>query len=408
MNMSRRQELTIVFLLAGIQFIHILDFVIMMPLGPSLMDSFSIGPKEFGRLVSSYNFSAAIMGILYALVADRFDRKNLLIAVLIGFSIGTIFCGTADNANNMLMARVATGAFGGVLNSLVFAIVADLIPFERRGRALGIVMSSFSIASVVGVPLGLAINDYYGVAYAFYSIGIVSFLVTAIAAFTLPSVASHVSKNSVIEILSDLKQTFLRPKHLLAYALIMSISMSMFLIIPFLAPYATKNVGIEKEMLKYMYLIGGICTVVTARIFGILTDKYGAIKMFLILTSSASIPVLLYTHSGPMPFSIFIFISAMFMILVSGRMIPGMTMITAIPSQKERGSFMAILNSLRAVGSATSTYIAGLIIGQTTSGKLLYFDKVGYVSVLIISVSLVLAVFVNRSHQKTLEQPITT
>lgn len=398
---TKREEMIIVFLLAAIQFVHILDFVIMMPLGPSLMESFSIGPQEFGKLVSSYNFSAAVMGLLYAFVADRFDRKALLMIVLTGFTVGTVFCGAAGSSDQMLFARVATGAFGGVLNSLVFAIVADLIPFERRGRALGIVMSSFSMASVFGVPLGLAINDNFGVSYSFYSIAFVSVFVSVAALFVLPSLKAHANTKKIGEIVRDLKVTFLRPKHLLAYLFIMTISMSMFLVIPFLAPYATKNVGIPKELLKYMYLIGGICTVVTARIFGVLTDKHGAIKMFLILTSSAMIPVLIYTHSSPMPFALFILISASFMILVSGRMIPGMTMITAVPSSSERGSFMAILNSLRATGSATATFIAGLIIMETQDGTLLHFNRVGYLSVFIIFISLVLAVFVNNSQKES-------
>jgi DHA1 family inner membrane transport protein len=397
--MTKRQELIIVLLLASIQFIHILDFVIMMPLGPSLMESFAIGPREFARLVSSYNFSAATMGLLYAFVADRFDRKLLLMLVMIGFTVGTVFCGVAQSSNQMLFARVATGAFGGVLNSVVFAIVADLIPFERRGRALGIVMSSFSMASVFGVPLGLAINDSFGVAYSFYTIAAVSLLISLGALFILPSLKAHASSKSARVIISDLKTTFFRPKHLLAFAFIMTISMSMFLVIPFLAPYATKNVGISKDLLKYMYLVGGICTVVTARIFGIFTDKFGALKMFLILTSLATIPVLVYTHAPPMHFIYLLLISAVFMILVSGRMIPGMTMITAVPSSEERGSFMALLNSLRAVGSASSTYIAGLIIVENADGSLVHFNRVGYLSVGIIIISLIMAIYVSKAQQ---------
>lgn len=400
MKYSYKEEILIVFLLAAIQFVNILDFVIMMPLGPSLMEGLSIGPQQFGKLVSSYNFSAAMMGILYAFVADIFDRKKLLIIVLAGFTMGTIFCGMAENTSQMLLARIATGAFGGILNSLVFSIVADLIPFDRRGRALGIVMSSFSMASVFGVPIGLAINDRFGISYCFYSIALVSIIVNIIALFVLPSLKEYANRKKIGAILNDFKVTFLRPKHLVAYAFIMTISMSMFLIIPFLAPYATKNVGIQKELLKYMYLIGGVCTVVTARIFGVLTDRFGPIRMFLILTSLAMIPVIVYTHSVPMPFLYFIFISSSFMVLVSGRMIPGMTLITAVPSASERGSFMAILNSLRAIGSATGTYIAGFIIIETSKGELMNFNRVGYLSVSIITLSLILAIYVNNSKRE--------
>src|SRR5687767_12636538 len=86
------RESWLLFILAAIQFTHIMDFVIMMPLGPQLMRVFQISPREFGFLVSAYTFSAAISGFLSAFFIDRFDRKYALLALYLGFTLGTLAC----------------------------------------------------------------------------------------------------------------------------------------------------------------------------------------------------------------------------------------------------------------------------------------------------------------------------
>src|ERR1043165_4883618 len=150
-----RAERLLLTVLTIIQVLHLTDFVIMMPLGPQLMRVFGISPTEFGLLVSSYTFAAAIAGILGALVIDRFDRKRALLALFAGFTAANLACALAPGFTALLGARILAGAFGGVLGALMFAILGDYIAPERRGRATGILMAGFSIASVAGVPAGL-------------------------------------------------------------------------------------------------------------------------------------------------------------------------------------------------------------------------------------------------------------
>src|SRR5450756_3253430 len=76
--------------LAGIQFSHILDFMIMMPLGPILIKAFGIGTHEFGLLVASYSFSAALSGLFAATFIDRFERKRLLLVMFGLFGLATL------------------------------------------------------------------------------------------------------------------------------------------------------------------------------------------------------------------------------------------------------------------------------------------------------------------------------
>jgi len=147
--MFTRKEKYLLFSLALIQFSHIVDFMILMPLGPQLMRVFSISPAQFGFLVSSYTFAAGVSGLIAARFIDRFDRKTTLLFFYIGFCLSTVACAFSPSYEFFLLARTLAGAFGGVLGSLVLAIVGDAIAPERRGTATGTVMMAFSLAEGV-------------------------------------------------------------------------------------------------------------------------------------------------------------------------------------------------------------------------------------------------------------------
>ena len=193
------KEKLYVFLLAAIQFAHIVDFVVMMPLGPVLMRVFGISPIEFASLVSSYSFSAAVAGVLYGVIADRFARKTLLQFCFVGFMGGTLLCALSTGFETLLVGRIVAGCFGGVLNGIVFAMVTDLIPFQRRGAAMGVVMSSFSIASVIGVPIGLALANRFGWEISFLFIVLTSFPIWIASFLVFPKLDSHIVNKSTLD-----------------------------------------------------------------------------------------------------------------------------------------------------------------------------------------------------------------
>lgn len=393
---DQKLENKFVFILAAIQFAHIVDFVVLMPLGPTLMKDFGINPAAFGTLVSSYNFSAGAAGLLFSTIADRFDRKKLLNYSLAGFIIGTVLCGLAPTYSLLLSGRILTGIFGGVLNILVFALVTDLVPFERRGRAMGTVMASFSVASVLGIPIGLAIADISSWHWTFFFIAAVGFLIAVAGFKILPNQPVINERHSAIEVLRRFVLLLRNKDYIRAYGLILMIAMSMFLLIPFLSPYAVKNMGIRADQLKYMYFVAGLFTVISARYIGKLTDRHGAFKIFAFLALASTIPVWFYTNLGHTEFSLYLVVSCFFMVIVSGRMIPVMTMASEVPDVHERGSFMGLLNSIRSFGTASATLIAGLLIKENTIGEMIYFDRVGYATITLT----VLSVFVAASVYK--------
>ena len=239
--------------------------MILMPLGPQLMRMFEISPSEFSLLVSSYTFSAGISGFLVAFVLDRFDRKKILVWVYLGFTIGTLGCALSPNYPILLVARVLSGVFGGLISALILAIFGDVISFERRGRAMGLAMSAFSFASVMGVPIGLFLASLSDWHLPFYILSGLSFLSLGMIFKFILSIRDHMdqefTKPSPMEVISRVTGNANQMK---AISLSVMMMFGQFMIIPFLSPFNVANVGFTEIQLTYIYLAGGGFTVFTS------------------------------------------------------------------------------------------------------------------------------------------------
>lgn len=390
-----KNERLLLLILAIVQFAHIVDFMIIMPLGSQLMAAFSINPQQFSLLVSSYAFSAFVAGLVSAMFIDRFDRKQALLVLFVGFTIGTYACGWAPTYELFLAARALAGAFGGTLGALVLAIVGDVIPLERRASAMGWVMTAFSVASVVGVPAGIFLAAEYDLRMPFFAIGGLSTLFLMAAYFTIPPLRGHLQDAAVQthptprQILQALIQD-LNQRRALLFTLILMLGH--FTIIPFIAPYMQLNVGFSDYQIAYIYTFGGLLTVVCLPLFGRLADRFGHIQIFTIASVFALLSIFAITNLPPVTIGLALVATSSFFIVASGRNVPATTLITSVVRPESRGSFMSIRQSVNEAGLALSSFIAGIIITEQPDGSLGNYQYVGY---LAIGMS-ILAVFLMR------------
>ena len=382
----------LLFILAAIQFTHIMDFVIMMPLGPQLMRVFSITPKEFGFLVSAYTFSAAISGFISTLFIDKFDRKNALLGLYIGFILGTFCCAIAPNYTLLLVARILAGAFGGVIGALVFAIIGDAIPEHRRGSATGKVMAAFSVASIAGIPVGLYLASRLDWHAPFFLLTGLSFLVLLVAFLVLPPMKGHLTnafRTNPLAVVGEI----LRNKNLLwALSLMVMLTLAGFTVVPFISPYLVSNVGFAENELAYMYMFGGLATVVTSQIAGRLADKFGKTRVFIYTAIFSVIPILLLTNLQPAPHFLVLLVTTTFFIGFGARFVPAVALITSSVAPKLRGSFMSFNSSIQQLASGASAFLSGLIIQKTAAGTLIHFNTIG----IIATVATLLCIFIIR------------
>lgn len=391
-----RKEKIYVLILAAIQISHILDFVIMMPLGPRFMRVFQISPAEFATLVSAYTFSAGIVGFFGALYADHFDRKKFLLFNFSGFILGTLMCAVSTNFGTLLAARILAGAFGGILNAGVLSLVADLIPFQRRGAAMGVVMSSFSVASVVGIPIGLWIANTFDWHYTFYFICIIGAIFWVMSLIFLPSVIVERPK-SFSENLRKFRKVFKRD-YIEAFCLTSTLAFGIFHIIPFIAPYLVNNVGFKEANLPFMYLFGGIGTIITARIVGKMTDRKGSFTVFRFMALVSMPPIILLTNLPPVATVVVLIVTTTFTMLGSTRFIPAMTMVSGIVKPEERGAFMSLENAGRQFASGLASQTSGLIIGTTTAGALTGYNIVGGICTVMTFIAIYIAANIRKKY----------
>lgn len=355
-------ERLLIMLLTAINFTQMIDFVVMMPLGPQLMKVFSINATQFAVAVSAYTISAAISAVIAALFIDRFERKRALLSLYTAFILATVACALAPSFHALVIARVAAGACGGILGALVLAIVGDAIPYERRGSAMGIVMSAFALASILGVPAGIWIAAWCGWHATFYSIAIISTLVLIAGWARLPIMRGHLAggQSPVATIRALLRE----PAHWRVFAFTTTLTFAGFMVIPFIATFLSRNCKVSDNELGLVYLCGGLCAVITSPWIGRLSDRCGKHSVFTIVALAAMLPTLALTHLPPLPLTEILLVSTFFIIFGSGRFVPATALISSAVAAPLRGSFMSLNTAVQSGASGAAAMIAGLIISQ--------------------------------------------
>ena len=376
-----RSEKVLLFTLAFIQFSHIVDFVIMMPLGPQLMRIFSINPSQFGLLVSAYTFAAGVSGLLSAFLVDRFDRKSTLLFFYVGFCLSTLACALSPTYEVLMFARLATGCFGGVLGSTVFAIVGDAIHPSRRGTALGIVMVSFSVASIFGVPFSLYLANYFGWHAPFLFLALISFLLVFVIIKLIPSMTGHMQglRESALQLIIRVSTS---RNQMLALAFLVLLVFGQFSIIPFLSPSFVSNAGLSESQLPLVYFLGGLASIFSSPLIGRFSDTLGKRKIFVGSAILSLVPIYLITRLEVTPIALVLLLSTSFFICMGGRIIPAMAMITSTVKPDYRGSFMSIMSSAQNLAAAGAAFVAGQIVEKNTSGQILHYSTVGVIAVI--------------------------
>jgi predicted MFS family arabinose efflux permease len=393
---SRYQSL-LVALLAFVQFTVILDFTIMSPLGAIIMPALDITAGQFGVAVSAYAFSAGISGILSAGFADRFDRKRLLLFFYVGFTLGTALCALAPNYHVLLLGRIVTGVFGGVIGSVVLAITTDLFSLQQRGRVMGFVQTAFAASQVLGIPVGLFLSNHWSWHVSFGAIIILSIAAMAAVAWLMQPVNAHLLLKQDKTAFRHLIATVAQTRYTMAFLVTTLLATGGYMLMPFGSAYTVNNLGIDILHLPTIYLVSGLFSIFTGPLVGRASDAFGKFPMFAFGSAMSVVMVLIYTHLGQVSLTTVIVVNVLMFVGIFSRMIPSQALISAIPDASQRGSFSAVSASLQQLSGGLGSVLAAAIITQNADGSLRHFDWLGYIVVATSIVSLVGMYFVQKS-----------
>lgn len=371
------RERVVLLILAAVQFTSIVDFMVIMPLGPQLKRDLALSPASFSWVVSSYTFAAGLAGVVATMFVDRFARRSAFLAIYAGFLAGTLACGLASSYVALLSARSLTGLFGGMLGGMAMAIVGDVFPEHRRGRATGALMSAFALASVAGVPLGLVIGLRFGWQAPFLAIAALGLPILFVAANVLPRLDDHLTHEHAELALERLWGTFAEPNHLRAFGLTVALMFGGFAVIPFISPFLVSNVGVTESQLPLVYVAGGVMSLIGSPWIGRMADRHGKLRVYSIVAPLNAAMLLLITCLPPVPVAVAVIAVAVMMLTNAGRMVPAMALITSSVEPRRRGGFLGANSAVQHVAAGLGTSVGGLILKQNAGGELANYGQVG-------------------------------
>jgi predicted MFS family arabinose efflux permease len=374
-------ERAVIFLIGAVQFVNILDFVMVMPLGPFFAEGLQIDSAHIGYVAGSYTAAASVAGLAGGYFLDRFDRRKALAVSMLGLVLATGAGGLATGLPTLILARVLAGIFGGPATSLALAIVADVIPPERRGRAMGAVMGAFSVAQVVGLPLSLKAADLAGWRAPFLGVAVLGLLVVLGAIFFLPPLRGHLESGPRPAHPVGSWELLGRREVQLSFTMSAFVMMSGFVLIPYIPPYVVQNLGYPRDELWHLYALGGVVSFATMRVAGRLVDRHGS---FRIGTIGAVLAVVL-TYLGFVNYPQWLPIYGLFMgfMLAMGlRNVSYNTLTSRVPENAVRARFMSLQSAISHLASALASAALGpLLLTNLPDGRLGGIDTVAWTSI---------------------------
>jgi predicted MFS family arabinose efflux permease len=360
-------ERRLLLLIGSIQLVNVLDFMMVIPLGPDFARALGVPASSLGLVAASYTAAAALSGVLGALVLDRFDRRKALGVVLVGLVTGTAAGALATGLGSMIAARLVAGAFGGPATALSLAIVSDVVPPARRGRAMGAVMGAFAVASVLGVPASLELARLGGWRLPFLFVAILGVLLAGAAVLVLPPLDSHLRARAILP--SSTREVLRRPAAWLSLLAMGALMTAQFALVPNLPAYWQQNLGYPRERLGLLFVVGGAVSFATMRVAGRLADRIGAAATAGIATV-AFVAVLLAAFVFPAhdPPAMALFVG--FMVASSFRMVPMQALSSRVPAPEERARFMSAQSVVQHLGAAAGALLASRMLRELPGGAL--------------------------------------
>ena len=390
-------QIFIIVILALTQFTVILDFMVMSPLGDMLMKSMDLTTTQFGLAVSAYAITAGISGFLTAGFADRYDRKKLLLFFYIGFILGTLMCGLTHSYIMLLIARIVTGLFGGVIGSISMAIVADLFPLEQRGRVMGFMQMGFGASQVLGIPISLYFANHFGWNAPFLAIVVLAFLIWTLILTRVAPIDQHLALQGDRNPVAHLLHTVSKKEYRVGFLATCLLSLGGFMMMPWGSAFAINNLRITQEQLVELFMFAGIATLFIMPFMGKFSDKVNKFKLFAAACIWMCVVVVIYTNLSATSLWVVIVMNVLMMIGIMGRMVPSMALTSALPNMQDRGAFMSINSSLQQIAGGIAAAVGGMIVVQKDKASPLeHYDTLGYV---IVGITLISILLVYRVHK---------
>jgi predicted MFS family arabinose efflux permease len=318
---------------------------------------------------------------------------------MFGLGLGTEAGGFATGLGSLMAARVLAGLFGGPATSLSFAIISDVIPAERRGKAMGAVMGAFSVASVFGIPAGLRLAHWGSWRTPFFAVALLGFAVTACVFAMLPPLRMHLEQHADAPRAASMGELLSRRLVQLSYLMTATVMMAGFLIIPSISPFAQINLKYPRDRLDILYLAGGAVSFFATRLGGWLVDRFGSFKSG--TAGVLALLVVLYVWFIDYPAGMPLVVPFMgFMFAMGIRNVAYNTLTSKVPAAHERARFQSLQSAVQHGAAALGAFVSSRMLSVDDAGALVGVARVATCSMALSLVFPVLARIVESRVQE--------
>jgi predicted MFS family arabinose efflux permease len=360
----------IISLIAAVQFVNILDFVMVMPLGPDLAKALLIDEAHLSYVNGAYTMAAAVAGLAGSFFLDRFDRKKALLVALLGLAFGTLAGSFALGLKSLMFARALAGVFGGPATSLSISIISDVVAPKFRGRAMGAVMGAFSLAAIVGVPMGLWLAEKFAWQAPFVAVASLGLALVVGIFFMLPNFAPLRSNqpHSTLQQMRELLVTPLVRRSYLTTALVM---LAGFILIPNIAAHVQLNWGFPREKLKFAYLFGGLASLISTSIGGYVVDKFGSFRVSSVATCLVLPVMFFFFYLPPNGANVhWVYVAFILFMMANGlRNVSYQTLTTKVPDPALRARFQSLQSAVQHTASAGAAFLGAPFLSTQLNAK---------------------------------------
>lgn len=365
-----------ILLVAALQFVYLVDFMMVLPLGPDLAREHGFALDRLGWLAAAYTLASAVSGLVTFRLLDRFDRKPALLLTFGLLALATLATTFCHGLPALMVARALTGAFGGPAVAIGMAIVIDMTPPEQRGKAMAKVMLGFSLAAIAGVPLGLEVARIGGWQAPFHMVAALAALVLVAMAVLLPALEGHLNARGKV----SARILLARPAVRLAMLLQAGSAFSAFLVIPHFSAYFLLNLGFPRAQLGMLYFAGGVVALLTVQLLGRLADRAGPVLAAGLASTAFCAGLAPFFGLGAaLPILFFV----LFMAGNAGRNVTMAATVSQVPSPHERAGFMSLQSLVQDVAIGAAALVTSWQLGEAADGRLTGMAPVAALAALI-------------------------
>ncbi|OOE55431.1 MFS transporter [Salinivibrio kushneri] len=355
--------------------------MMVMPLGPDLVRDIGLKGEHIGYISGGATFGSAIIGFFLAPVLDRYDRRAALTFFLLLRSLLIALCGLATAPEQLLLIFIAAGCFSGPLSGLIMASVLDVTHVAERGKAMAFVASGFSLAAIIIVPASLMLAQWMSWQMTFFFFGGMGVVLAIAVRMYMPSLLPQKSETTPTTVrAAGLAQMTGSTPFVLAMTMMGLTLFGHFLLVPNLSAYFQFNLDFPRNEISYLYLFGGVMSILAMRYSGKMMDKGSGQRVLFALSAIVAIVV----YYGFVSDSTDKWVYLIFMILMassSARSAILAAFTSRVPPPQYRAAFMTYQSTVSNLAAGSAGIVSSIYLVSGPANQLVGLDTLATMTI---------------------------